>query len=185
MIFNRHSDFEGLHASLSASKYSWLNYDEDKMARVFTTQMAAKRGTELHDLASQMIRLGVKLEDKPKTLNMYVNDCIGFRMIPEQVLKYSINAFGTADAVSFRNRRLRIFDLKTGVTPTSMWQPRIYAALFCLEYKHRPFQIETELRIYQNDEIMVEEADPDEIFHIMDKIVTFDKLINRLREEMS
>jgi hypothetical protein len=78
--------------------------------------MAARRGTELHDLAHQLIRLGVKLPKTPTTLNLYVNDALGYRMTPEQVLYFSENCFGTADAISFRRNKLRIHDLKTGIT---------------------------------------------------------------------
>jgi hypothetical protein len=183
MRFNKHSALEGKHAFLSASKSSWVNYDEDKLERVFYMNQAAQRGTELHVLAHMCIRLGVKLPRIPKTLNMYVNDSIGFRMTPEQPLFYSENAFGTADVVSFRSNRLRISDLKTGIHPATVRQLEVYAALFCLEYKFRPFSIRTELRIYQSDEIQLFEADPDVIFHIMDRIVTFDKRIKTLREE--
>jgi hypothetical protein len=101
----------------------------------------------------------------------------------EQILFYSDNAFGTADTISFRKSKLRIHDLKTGFTPCSEKQLYVYAALFCLEYKFKPFDIETELRIYQNDEIREYEADPDEIAHIMDRIVTFDRRITELRLE--
>ena len=184
MRFNKHSDLVGLHAFLSASKYHWVNYDDEKLARVYTTAMAAQRGTELHALAHDLIRLGVKLPRTTKTLNMYVNDALGFRMTPEQVLFYSPNCFGTADAISFRRNVLRISDLKTGVTPSSEHQLEVYAALFCLEYGFKPFEIEIELRIYQNDEVRIYEADPDLITHIMDKIVTFDKRINELRAEV-
>jgi hypothetical protein len=183
MHFIKHSELEGRHAFLSASKYHWINYSDDKMDRVFATTMAAQRGTELHDLAHKLIRLGVKLPRGQKTLNLYVNDAIGYRMTPEQPLFYSENAFGTSDAVSFRKNQLRIHDLKTGLIPTSVHQLEIYAALFCLEYRFKPFEIEIELRIYQNDEVQIFEADPDVIFHIMDKIVTFDKRITALREE--
>lgn len=183
MRFNRHSEIDGKHAFLSPSKSSWVNYNDDKLDRVFFSFMAAQRGSELHALAHSLIRLGVKLPRTPTTLNMYVNDSIGFRMTPEQPLFYSENAFGTADVIAFRKNQLRISDLKTGVHPTSVRQLEVYAALFCLEYKFRPFDIEIELRIYQSDEIQLFEADPDVIFHIMDKIVSFDKRINDLREE--
>jgi hypothetical protein len=56
-------------------------------------------------------------------------------------------------------------------------------ALFCLEYRFKPLEIEAELRIYQHDEIQVYLPDPDNIFHIMDKIVTFDKRLDYLRVE--
>ncbi len=183
MRFNNHSQLIGRHAFLSASKYHWINYDEDKMFRVFAAAMAAQRGTALHALAHDLIRLGVKLPKSPKTMNLYVNDAIGYRMTPEQPLFYSENAFGTADCIAFRRNKLRVHDLKTGVANTSEHQLEVYAAYFCLEYRFRPFEIEIELRIYQNDEVRVYEADPDDIFHIMDKIITFDKRIAAMREE--
>lgn len=183
MIFSKHSAFEGQHAFLSPSNYHWVNYDDEKLDRMFVTAMAAKRGTELHELAQNLIRLGVKLPETPKTMNLYVNDSIGFRLTPEQVLFYSENCFGTADAVGFRNNTLRINELKTGVTPASTIQLEIYAALFCLEYKFRPFEIGIELRLYQNDEMEFFNADPDSIFHIMDKIISFEKRIRAMREE--
>lgn len=183
VIFNRHFDLEGRHAFLSASKYSWINYDEEKLDKVYAASQAARRGDELHELAHRLIRLGVKLPGKTQTLNLYVNDAINYGMTPEQPLYYSENCFGTADAVSFRRNQLRIHDLKTGSTITSEHQLEVYAALFCLEYKFRPFDIRTELRIYQSDEVRIYDADPDAIFHIMDKIVSFDKRINAIRQE--
>jgi len=183
MNFNKHLNLEGQHAFLSPSKYHWINYDEAKLERTFTARMAAQRGTDLHDFALSAIRLGVKMPRSAKTLHLYVNDAIGYRMTPEQVLFYSDNAFGTADTISFRRNKLRIHDLKTGVTPCSVHQLEVYAALFCLEYMFKPFEIEIELRIYQNDEVQIFEGDPDVITHIMDKIVTFDKRITALRLE--
>ena len=183
MIFNDHSKLAGQHAFLGASKYHWINYDEEKLDRVFTARMAAQRGTELHAFASEAIRLGIKLPKSPKTLHLYVNDAIGFRMTPEQVLYYSPNAFGTADAISFRRNKLRVHDLKTGLIQGSVHQLEVYAALFCLEYRFKPMQITTELRIYQNDEVQIYDGDPDVITHVMDKIISFDKRLNQLRVE--
>ena len=180
MIFNQHQNLYGKHAFLSASKYHWINYDDDKLDRVFASSAAAQRGTELHAFAHEAIRLGVKLPRSLKTLNLYVNDCVGWRMTPEQILYYSDHAFGTADAISFRKNVLRISDLKTGVTPSSVHQLEVYGALFCLEYHFKPFEIQIELRIYQNDEVFLYEADPDQITHIMSKIVAFDKRIQVL-----
>src|SRR5690349_5801605 len=117
MIFYRHSELEGRHAFLSPSKPAWMNYDLDKLDKTYTTSQAARRGDELHALAHDLIRLGVKLPGKRTTLNLYVNDAIGYRMTPEVALKYSENAFGRADAISFRKNKLRIHDLKTGVNP--------------------------------------------------------------------
>lgn len=183
MRFNDHSHLAGKHAFLSASKYHWINYDEEKLDRVYIAQLAAQRGTELHAFANDAIRLGIKLRSSQKTLDMYVNDAIGYRMTPEQVLYYSENAFGTTDAISFRRGKLRVHDLKTGILTTSEHQLEVYSALFCLEYRMKPFEIEIELRIYQNDEVRVYEADPDVITHIMDRVVTFDKRINEIRRE--
>ena len=130
MIFNNHSNLEGQHAFLGASKYHWINYDETKVADAYSKFLATQRGTVLHDFACQCITLGQKLPKSQKTLNMYVNDAISFRMVPEQILFYSENCFGTADTIVFRNGTLRIHDLKTGVVPAHMEQLEIYAALF-------------------------------------------------------
>lgn len=188
MLFNRHSDYAGQHALLSASKHHWINYNDQKIDAFVISNLAARRGTDLHNLAAELIRLGVKLPKNNKTLNSYVNDSLGFRLQPEVVLFYSANCFGTADAIGFRNGTLRIFDLKTGITPTSFNQLYVYAALFCLEYDMKPMQIDTELRIYQNDEIKLLPsadglADPDFITHVMSRIVYFDRRINEIRAE--
>ena len=183
MKFVKHSDLEGQHAFLGASKYHWINYDETKIVEAYSSFIAKQKGTMLHEFAAQCIRLGQKLPRSQKTLNMYVNDAIGFRMTPEQVLYYSDNCFGTADSISFRNGVLRIHDLKTGVTPAHMEQLMIYAALFCLEYRTKPQEIEMELRIYQSDEILVHNPSPDEIIPIIDKIVAFDKIITKIKTE--
>lgn len=183
MIFNKHSNLEGQHAFLGASKYHWINYDEDKVAELYSKFQATQRGTVLHEFAAQCIMLGQKLPKSQKTLNMYVNDAIGFKMVPEQVLYYSDNCFGTADAIIFRNDFLRIHDLKTGAIPAHMEQLEIYAALFCLEYQMKPKDIGMELRIYQSNEIVVLEPEADEIVAIMDKIISFSKVIAKLRAE--
>ena len=156
MNFNKHSTLEGQHAFLGASKYHWINYTDEKLAETYSKFLAVQRGTVLHEFAAQCIRLGQKLPKSTKTLNMYVNDAIGFRMIPEQILYYSENCFGTADSISFRRNILRIHDYKSGVIPAHMEQLQIYAALFCLEYKVKPSDINIELRLYQNDEIIID-----------------------------
>lgn len=183
MIFNKHSNLEGQHAFLGASKYHWINYDDAKVAESYLRFLATEKGTVLHDFAATCISLGQKLPKSPKTLNMYVNDAIGYKMVPEQILYYSDNCFGTADSIIFRNNLLRIHDLKTGLIPAHMEQLRIYAALFCLEYKKKPKDIAMELRIYQNDEILVENPEADQIVPIMDKIITFDKILTKIQME--
>lgn len=187
--FKDHYQLTGKHAFLSASGYHWINYDEDKVVDRFSTAMAAARGTELHELAHDLIRLRVKLPKTEQTLNMYVNDALGLHMTPEQVLRYSDNAFGTADAIWFGPNRentkrnlLRIHDLKTGVNKSSVHQLEVYAAFFCLEYGFRPTEIDMELRIYQNDERLIFEPDPHDILIIMNKIIRFDELIEQAKE---
>jgi hypothetical protein len=184
MRFNNHSKLAGSHAMLSPSSYHWVNYDEQKMDASIFSSFQARRGTDLHDLAQRMINLGVKLPDTGETLNAYVNDAIGFRMTPEQTLFYSPNCYGCADAIGFRKNKLRIFDLKTGITKCKVTQLEVYAALFCLEYNHRPIDIEMEFRIYQNDEAQVFDGDPLEVTRIMSQIVVFDKRIEQLRLEV-
>lgn len=183
MNFNRHSNLQGAHAFLSASKYSWLNYSEEHLVEAYHNYQAIQRGTELHELAEKCIRLGVKLPKNRKTLNNYVNDSIANKMTTEQVLYYSSNCFGTADAISFNNGTLRIFDLKTGAGPTKIDQLEIYAALFCLEYEVDPHDIYIELRIYQNEDINVHSPDPMRIMDIMNKIVAFDQKIEEVKKE--
>lgn len=183
MNWNPHLDLVGQHAFLSASQYHWLNYDKEKLITVWQNDMAKKKGTELHEFASTAIKLGQKLADTSQTLNMFVNDAIGFRMESEQVLYYSRNCFGTADAISYENNFLRIHDLKTGYIPASMNQLKIYAALFCLEYKIKPKDIGMEFRIYQSDDVSIYEPTPEEINEIMLKIRNFDKIIEKVRLE--
>lgn len=182
MIFNKHFNLVGTHAFLSASNPHWVNDDDQKFDVRVENAVAAKRGTDLHALAHELIRMGVRLPDEPTTMNLYVNDAIDYKMTPEQPLFYSPNCYGTPDAIGFRRNFLRIHDLKTGYTRAKVLQLLIYASIFCLEYMIRPFDIETELRIYQSDEVRIYPADPDEITHIMDRIVTRDKRIDVLRE---
>ena len=183
MNFNDHSNLVGEHAFLGASKYHWLNYSEDKLADTYLNYLATERGTILHAYAAQSIELGIKLKGYKRTLEMYVNDAIGYRMRPEVVLFYSENCFGTADAISFRNNKLRIHDLKTGKTPAKMEQLEIYAALFCLEYKQDPSKIEIELRIYQNDEVLYSIPEPGRIKDVMETIIHSDLVIKKIKEQ--
>ena len=180
MIFNKHTHLEGLHAPFGASKSSWLRYDDNKAIEYLQNMRAAELGTRLHAWAAETIKLGIKQPKSKKTISAYVNDAIGFKMDTEVVLFYSPNFFGTADAISFRNGVLRIHDLKTGSTPVKMEQLEIYAALFCLEYKIKPGEIEMELRIYQKDEILVHNPTAEDILPIMDKIIHLNKIIENV-----
>lgn len=184
MQFNNHHRLQGLHALFSASSSHWLRYPDEKAIEVYNNKKAAELGTRLHAWAAETIKLGIKQPRSKKTISAYVNDAIGFKMEPEVVLFYSERFFGTADAICFRDNLLRIHDLKTGKTPVHMEQLMVYAALFCLEYRIKPGEIEMELRIYQNDEILYHKPEADEILPIMDKIMHLNKLLEKLDEEV-
>lgn len=183
MNFNNHKNLEGFHAPFSPSKSSWLRYDDDKLVEVYSNMKAAEYGTRLHAWAKETIDLGLKQPRSRKTIYAYVNDAIGFKMDTEVVLFYSERFFGTADAISFRNNMLRIHDLKTGKTKVHIEQLEIYAALFCLEYKVKPSEIDMELRIYQNDEVLCHIPEPEDILIIMEKIIHLDKVLQTLEAE--
>ena len=179
MKFNNHRNLEGKHAIFSASQPAWLRYDDEKLITVFNNLKAKEQGTKLHAWAKDTIDLGIKQPKSKKTIYNYVNDAIGFGMDTEVVLYYSERFFGTAAAICFRNNMLRIHDLKTGKGPVHLEQLMVYAALFCLEYKIKPETIDIELRIYQNDDILIHNPSYEEIREIMDLIVRFDKLLQQ------
>ena len=182
MKFAEHSKLNGLHAPFSPSQPSWLNYTDERAMEVYSNKKASELGTRLHAWAKEAIDLGIKMPRSKKTLYAYINDAIGFRMSTEVVLFYSPYFFGTADAISFdeTTRFLRIHDLKTGQGKVHIEQLMIYAALFCLEYQVKPGEIDMELRIYQNNEILVHNPTAEDILPIMDKIVHLDKLLESI-----
>lgn len=183
MRWNDHgSELEGAHAFLSGSQYSWTNWNEGDVSERYRTRASAIRGTKLHDFAAHCIEMRQPLPNEKRTLNMYVNDAIFYKMRPEQILFYSPNSFGTADAIAFNNGVLRIHDLKTGEHPGSFKQLEIYASYFFLEYKILPTEIiGIELRIYQYDDVFILNPGIDVIYPIMDRIVYFDKELNDLK----
>ena len=205
MNFNKHSEFEGQHAFLSASKYYWLTYEnEDILYERYKASYAPLIGTASHELAAKLIKNRFKLTKKDWRMLLfhlissgipqscvdssmfdnfmeYVNDSISYRMSPEQILYYSDNCFGTTDSISFDKNFLRIHDYKSGRIPAHIEQLEIYAALFCLEYRIAPGTIDMELRIYQNDGVLTLNPTAEDILPIMDKIKTFDKAINRMK----
>lgn len=185
MKFNDHKKLEGLHAPFTASQSHWLRYDDDKAVEVYLNRKAAEMGSKLHAWAKQTIDLGIKQPRSKRTLYAYVNDAIGFKMDTEVVLFYSERFFGTADAISFRNNMLRIHDLKTGKSgkiEDHIEQLEVYAALFCLEYKVKPGEIDMELRLYKQDEVLVHNPTAEDILPIMDKIMHLDKVLQKIEE---
>lgn len=173
----------GSHAPFSASNYHWLNYDNDKAIEYIRNMRAKERGTKLHELAAMNIKYKRPMQGKD-TLAKYVNDCITLNMDPEVLLYYSPYFFGTTDAISVDAKgKLRISDLKTGVTPASIKQLYIYDALYCLDYNVNPKDIPHELRIYQNNEVYAEKPKGKDILVVMDKIKTFNTLLTELPQE--
>lgn len=211
MNFNDHSKLKGQHAFLGASKSSWLKYKtEDALFSRYKSQYAAPLGTALHEIAANYIDYGFKLRKQDSryvlfqlisekgiprnvidinyifpNLAMYVNDAISLRMSTEQVLYYSDNCYGTTDAIAFdeEHKFLRIHDYKSGTIPAHMEQLDIYSAIFCLEYRMNPNEIAIEERIYQGNEILYSNPEPELIISIMDTIVEYDKMINRFIKE--
>lgn len=183
MSWKRYSGLEGSHAFLSPSNYHWINYDLDKLVLSYRNWKAAQRGTLLHAFAKDCISLERRLFEEGTTLDMYVNDAISLHMQPEQPLYFSKYCYGTADAISFVGDRLTIHDLKTGVTPASLHQLELYAALFCLDYDVKPGDIDSTLRIYQNNNVIEGKASPEIILPYMDKIQTFSKVLEEIDEE--
>jgi hypothetical protein len=186
-----------------------LNYDEEKLFNYLGSSYAITIGTLIHDLAARLIQHQIKVSkvsarqmillelldhNVPRALIdveryienfvAYVNDAIGYGMRPEQVLRYSENAYGTADAILFNEKKnfLRIHDYKSGITQPCLHQLEIYAAFFCLEYHIQPKDISMELRIYWNNEIITGLPTAADIVPIMDKIITFDKYIKNFKE---
>ncbi len=181
MIFAEHSELVDKHALLGASKYYWLNYTDDKLVSTYNNLLKKEEGIRLHKFASDAINNKIKLASIQKALNKFVNDAIGFRMSSEVVLYYSDNCFGTADAIVFNKNILRIHDFKSGVSIASFKQLKIYAALFCLEYRINPKDIQIILRIYQYDNFEELLQESDEIEEVMNRIVYSDKLIDSIK----
>ena len=188
MNFTKHLNLEGHHAPFGASTSSWLRYDDEKLLARYQTIRSAEMGSKLHAWAKETIDLKIKQPRSSKTLAAYVNDAIGFRMQTEVVLYFSDYFFGTADAISFQENVLRIHDLKTGKSGAPeehIDQLKIYAALFCLEYRVSPASIQSiELRVYKMDEVLCYTADPIDIQNIMDMIQRFTKLLERQDKEV-
>lgn len=184
MSFDKYYELRNKHAFLAPSKHTWIRWDEDKLLNAWANAKAAEKGTELHEHAEKCIKFGTKLQDSKSTLGMYVNDAIEYKMQPEFLVYYSDYCFGHADALSFRRKKLRIFDLKTGlVTPGSMDQLLIYAAIYCLERKVDPYSIKYDLRIYQFDKAICYEPSGEEIAEIMDIIVHHNALLDSMNME--
>ena len=117
-------------------------------------------------------------------LALYIKDANVFRLDPEVDLKYADDFYGTADAILYKkNEFLRIHDLKTGVTPASLRQLEVYAAFCCLEYGIDPTDLFIELRIYQNEEILVGNPTGEIIKDLMTKIKRTKIIFEKIKKE--
>jgi len=183
MQFNEHWDLIGKHATLGASSYNWLGYSKDKMHATYLNNKAKEKGTELHAIASSLIKNNIKVAKLKNAFNQFVNDAIGFKLHSEQVLVYSFNAFGTADAISFKDGELRIHDLKTGISKPSFKQLIIYAALFCLEYDISPMKINMITRLYQGNGFTEYIPTGEEVQEAMDQMVEMNQVIEEASKE--
>ena len=178
----------------------WMMDDDAEFEKRFAMSYAQELGTQLHNEARKRIEHKRRLNNQDKrsiivnildagipekvlgyfpfndmydNLCTYVNDAISFNMVPECGIWYCEMCFGTADALVYDEQKqfLRIHDLKTGVTVAKMEQLHAYAALFFLENRFiRPGEVKTELRIYQNNDILTDEPSADFIVEIMEKL---------------
>lgn len=207
MQWNKHPEIKNKHAFLSPSKCTWIRKTDDELAEAWFNSFATDVGTITHAFAADCVLQRHGLEEGdwrhlefellrnqiphgafdlgfifPTVLN-YVNDAIGYNMDPEIPLSYSDKCWGTADAIQFRRRKLRIHDLKTGTTPAKIDQLMIYAALFFLEYREKPEKASVELRIYQAGDILVCEPTAEEIREVMDQVIHANAFVQNLKEE--
>lgn len=200
-IMHSHPEIsEGSHAIISPSRHiTRPDYSLDQFDNYILSSYAARIGTSIHELAAQLIKAKIKVNKSeafkmielklfndgiPRALIQpvqccdtfiaYVKDAIGFDMDPEVVLKYSRFAFGTTDAIRYNEKKnyLRIHDLKTGKQQAPLDQLVSYAALFFLEYHIKPGDVTTEIRIYQNGEVVTGFPTATDILPVMDQIVT-------------
>ena len=206
---HKHKEWEGKHSFLSPSSHRLdKDLNEEDFLRMLRSDYAAAIGTALHEKACFRINNKLRVRDKTHASDMivdklvdakipraiiepgefaetfmaYVNDCIGYDMYAEVPVGVSDDAFGTVDALIFdyKTKLLRIFDLKTGRIPSRPEQLIEYAAYFCIEYKLKPGEIKTELRIYQSGEITTIEPTAPDILPFMSRIKRGDKIMKKL-----
>lgn len=150
----------------------------------YVKSMRAKElGSELHSVAELNIKHGLMLAGE-SSLAMYVNDAIKLNMSPEVLLYFSKWFYGYADSICLdHDNWLRVHDLKTGLKPASMTQLYIYNALFCLDYSIEPEKLNgIEDRIYQNDQVFIDQPDPQLIKNIMIKMISANATLEDLVE---
>ncbi len=216
MNWNTHSELEGRHSIFAPSTPSWMNYslepeDEGVIFQRYCAQYAASIGTITHEFAEDHIKYPTRKLVKanssdllirllkggippividmdyiyPNVMN-YVNDAVGFHMDTEVKLKYSDIFFGTADCICYRDKTLRIHDLKTGKGAVHLDQLLAYASLFFLEYGKvlniEPSNTRTILRIYYGGDILEDEPDPQQIMGTIHQIIELEKIVSKWKD---
>lgn len=210
MQWKNHLEVSREHSLLSPSQPSFLNLDDEGLLNRYMKSYATEAGTILHKYAEDLIRTRFKLENNrtekkhvqfelarhyiPNSvididavfpvLRAYVNDGIGFAMIPEKKLVCDpVILFGTADTICFRDNHLRIHDLKTGTSKVKMEQLLIYAALFCIDYEVNPDEIDIDLRIYQTgqEDVICYKPTKEEMHELIHKLLYDVEYIKQIR----
>lgn len=206
---HKHDDWKGKHSFLSPSSHRLdSDLNEEDFIKGMRALYASAIGTALHEKAEFRINNKLRIRNKThaadlileklveakipraiiepgefsETFMAYVNDAIGYDMFAEVPVGISDQAFGTIDAMSFnyKTKLLRIHDLKTGRIPAKIEQLIEYAAYFCIEYKLKPGEISTELRIYQSGEIITVTPTAPDILPFMERIKRGDNIMKRL-----
>ena len=176
-------ELEDKHALMSPSNPYWLRYTDEQVIDMYNGMMRKIKGTELHEWAENTIRLGITQSSSKKTLYMYVNDAIRYKMRVEQKLYYGKYCHGKADAIMCDGKILRIHDLKTGEIPGKIDQLIVYAALYCLQYNQDPHDFAIELRIYQADQIVICKPTAEDVIDVMNKIVHNHSILDSINSE--
>ena len=181
--------FKNKHrAELGTEIHEWVSI-QIQLGQTVSSPRAAEKGVRTHIFTKYQSApdyrdvLIFSLDFLPAavfgTVKSFVNDAVGFRMNSEEKIEYSSLFWGTSDAVKFSNNELLVFDLKTGAKPAKTDQLLVYAGLYCLQHNHKPSKLKTELRIYQNNEILVNEPEPEVIQDVMDRIVHKNKVLTK------
>lgn len=182
-------DFAAAQIDLGHRYSSVREIIKDIETYIYCKYMYLSNDLTVGDYAKRLISsLNTLPREVFETVKFYINDGVGFKMNVEQALVYSEHIFGHADTICFRNNVLHIHDLKTGANTAHMEQLKVYAALFCLEYNIKPYDITIILRIYQSGEFEEVVIEPhtenyEELIAIIDKVISSEKIASMVEKE--